>query len=131
MSVEEEFMDVLQNIESVVANAYRAYPALTDYAALRTYEALLQFYSCEVTGKSAQPFAAEGPELEMLQAVRHVCEWRLGRLKVTVDPSEEIPVDPITTEEMVLCLKRLVKSVKKFTKACGRQGYLNLIGRFV
>lgn len=36
-----------------------------------------------------------------------------------------------TYESLVPCLKRLVKSVNKWTKHGGRQGYLNFMTQFV
>lgn len=42
MRIEEEPLDVMQNLEFAVSRVYRQNPAMSDYAVLRTYEALLQ-----------------------------------------------------------------------------------------
>lgn len=43
----------------------------------------------------------------------------------------EIPMDPISIEEMIACLKRVRKSVETWNKQGGRQGYLNYIENFI
>jgi len=131
MRIEEEHTDVLQNIEVVVANLYRRNPAMTDYAVLRMYEALVQAYSAEATGRAAKPIEASGLEADLLRDVRAMCEWRLGRSKMPF-PQGDIPVgEPIDVPTLVLCLKRLVKSVKKWNAHGGRQGYLTFMTQFV
>lgn len=131
MRIEEEHQDVLQNIEFAVANLYRRNPDMTDYAVQRTYEALVQSYSAEVTGRVVKPVSPEGVEAELLRNVRTVCEWRLGRGTMPVADDGAAECDPIDVPTLVLCLKRLVKSVQKWTKHGGRQGYLRFMTQFV
>ena len=52
MVIGEEHLDILQNIEFAVASFCRRNPEMTDYPVLRTYEALLQFYSAEAKGRT-------------------------------------------------------------------------------
>jgi hypothetical protein len=42
----------------------------------------------------------------------------------------EIPFEPTTAQEMVDCLKRIRKSIKKWTKWGGRKGYLTYVDEF-
>jgi hypothetical protein len=132
MRIEEEHQDVLQNIEVTVANLYRRHPELTDHAVLRTYEALIQAYSAEVTGRTARPMEPSGLEAELLRNARAMCEWRLGRGEITSSSQGGAPqCDPLDVPTLVLCLKRLTKSVQKWNKHGGRQGYLNFMTQFV
>jgi hypothetical protein len=131
MRIEEERQDVLQNIEFIVARLYRLNPGMTDYAVLRTYEALVQLYSAEVTGRPAKPVAADGVEADLLRDVKRMCDWRLGRAALTPDQDEAPQPEPLDVPTLVLCLKRLVKSVNKWTKHGGRQGYLSFMTQFV
>ena len=131
MRIEEERLDVMQNLEFAVAGVYRRNPTMTDYAVVRTYEALLQAYSAEVTGRPAKPFAAEGVEAELLQHVRQMCEWRLGRARVAPVQDEAPDCEPLDVPTLIRCLKRLVKSVNKWTKHGGRQGYLDFMTQFI
>ena len=78
MRIEEEYEDILQNIEFAVACLYRRNPEMTDYAVQRTYEALVQAYTAEITGRARKPTDPSGLEAELLRDVRSMCEWRLG-----------------------------------------------------
>ena len=131
MRIEEEHEDVLQNIEFAVATLYRRNPEMTDYAVLRTYEALVQAYSSEVTGRALKPIEPSGLEVELFRHVRTVCEWRLGRGEMCAAQGDAMKCEPIDTPTLVLCLKRLVKSVQRWTKRHGRQGYLSFMTQFV
>jgi len=131
MRIEEERQDVLQNIEFAVARLYRLNPAMSDYAVLRTYESLVHLYSAEANGRSAKAVTAEGVEADLLQDVKRMCEWRLGRVPLSKTEGEAQACEPLDVPTLVLCLKRLVKSVNRWTKHGGRQGYLNFMTTFV
>jgi hypothetical protein len=131
MRIEEERQDVLQNIEFAVARLHRLNPAMTDYAVLRTYEALVQLYSAEVTGRPAKAVTAEGVEAVLLRDVKQMCEWRLGRAPLSPTGDGPPECEPLDVRALVLCLRRLVKSVNKWTKRGGRQGYLNFMTQFI
>lgn len=131
MRIEEEHEDVLQNIELAVVNQYRIHPEMTDYAVARAYEALLQTYSAEATGRALKPVTAEGVEADLFRDIKKICEWRLGRAELKVPNDEATHCEPIDVPTLVLCLKRLVKSVNKWTKNRGRQGYLNFVSQFI
>ena len=63
-----------------------------------------------------------------------MCEWRLGRGEPPVDEPSKVPSPgpkPITVDEIILCLKRILKSVKRWNKEGGTQGYLNFIVQYV
>jgi len=134
MRIEEKFEDVLQNIESSVVSVYHAHPELTDWDVEVAYEALIQFYSAEARHKPADlRRLAGGNQAEVVRAAQAMCEWRLGRETMFDEHDQPIklPMELITTPEIVACLKRLRKSVQFWTKAGGRQGYLNYINGFV
>jgi hypothetical protein len=131
MSIEQERMDVMQNLEFAVAVVYQRNSTMTDYAVVRTYEALLQAYSAEVDGRPAKPFVAEGAEAELFQRVRQMCEWRLGRATISTIFDEAPDCEPLDVPTLIRCLKRLVRSVNKWTKHGGRQGYLNFMAKFI
>jgi hypothetical protein len=132
MPIEEDRQDVLQNIEFVVTSLYRRHPELTDHAVLRTYEALIQMYSAEVTGraKAVRVKAPSGLEAELLSDVRAMCELRLGR-ETTLSVEGGTPrLEALDIPTLILCLKRLVKSVQTWNKQGGRQGYLTFMTQF-
>ena len=131
MRIEEQHQDVLQNIEFAVATIYRRNPEMADYPVLRTYEALIRSYSAEVTGRPVTPANTDRLEEELWRDIRAVCEWRLGRSTISAAGDDVTPCEPIDVPTLVLCLKRLVKSVKKWNSHFGRQGYLAFITQFV
>lgn len=131
MRIEEDRQDVLQNLEFAVARLYRRNPEMTDYAVLRTYEALVQLYSAEAAGRPPKPVAAEGLEAELLRDVKQMCEWRLGRIALSPGEDEVPKCEPLDVPTLTLCLKRLAKSVNKWTKHRGRQGYLDFMTQYV
>jgi hypothetical protein len=129
MSIEEKYQDVLQNIETAIVCEYRLDPNLSDYDVADALKALIRLYRGQQDGKTfTLPKLAERPSL-VCESVRTMCEWRLGR---DVD-GKKIPatVEPITLGIMVDCLRRIDKSVQRWHKQGGRQGYLKFINHFI
>ena len=63
-----------------------------------------------------------------------MCEWRLGREEFRLGGwmrSDGPQPEPVTLDVIVACLKRIRKSVQRWNKEGGRQGYLTFVGRFV
>jgi hypothetical protein len=123
-------LDVLQNLEASIVQIYCRHPEMTDYTALRVYEAAFRFYRAEQRGHAA----SDPPEFQRLDAaayesVKATCEYRLGRTPCPVDGSEPIPGIPL--DKLLDCLRELVRSVDHHTKSGGRQGYLTFVKRFL
>ncbi len=132
MSIEEQYTDVLQNLELAVAQAYQSHPEMTDYAVLRAYEALVQTYSAEIQGRDPKPVRLSDLETELMQAIKSMCEVRLGRSQLPgADKEAAVEMPAIDVATLILCLKRLAKSVEKWTKRGGRKGYLDFMSQFV
>ena len=55
MKWQEENLDVLQNLEFAIVEVWRANPEMTDYSALRAYEAARQYYRAELRGQPPKP----------------------------------------------------------------------------
>ena len=130
---EEKYLDVLQNIEFGILSVYRQHPEMVDWDALKAIETLIREYQAELTDRSLpvvamQPFAREAHD-----AVRAMCEWRLGRNPARVEEgqSPELSPEPKTTDEMILCLKRIRKSIEHWNRRGGRRGYLDFISEYL
>jgi hypothetical protein len=130
MSMDEKNIDVLQNLEFSVVTVWRAHPEMTDYAALRAYEAAFQHYREEARGHVPKSFGLAGLEAEMFEAVKVMCEFRLGR-GPQPGGNEVGSIPPVSLETIVDCLRKLFKSVERHTKVDGRQGYLTFIDQFL
>jgi len=133
MKVEEEYEDVLQNLEWAVANVYRANPQLSDYDVIHVYEALIDNYVAEKISRPPKNFMLSPLEQELFDNVRTMCELRLGRGELPADAKAvDLPSPaPITIDVLLLCLKRLLKSAQRWNKSGGPRGYLDFMSPYV
>jgi hypothetical protein len=131
--VEEQYPDVCQNIEFGIVMAYRDCPGLADANVMRALEALIDAYVAEKIGRPPRTTGLSKDEELILGNMRSMCEWRLGRKPLTRgnEGEEFSPSQPQTVDVILLCLKRILKSVKKWNREYGMRGYLSFIVRFV
>lgn len=129
--IEDRHPDVLQNIEFAIVDTYKQHPELSDYAVTRVLEAAIEAYVAEKANRPPRKARLDEIEQRLLERVRQMCEWRLGRASAEGVQGENSDIDPITTGDMILCLKRILKSVGRWNKLGGRQGYLNFIVQYV
>ncbi|GAB6272636.1 MAG: hypothetical protein STSR0003_24830 [Smithella sp.] len=127
MDLFEKYQDVLQNIEFAIVSIYRENLEMTDYAVMRSLEAIINHYSAEKTGKRPRNYSLDEIEKEIFRQVQSVCEWRLGRPSSFGMPG----ITPISLDEIIQCLKRILKSVEKWNKHEGIQGYLRFVSQYV
>jgi len=130
---EEEYLDVLQNIEAAIISVYRQQAELVDYEVDQALDALLREYQAQQQNRTAAL-----PQLGVLvqqvyERVKQMCEWRLGHapLPVATQPSGGPAPEPLALGEAITCLKRIRKSVQKWNKRGGRRGYLQFIEQYV
>jgi hypothetical protein len=124
-------MDVLQNIEFSIVQLYRAKPELTDHHVDSAIEALYRSYRANDINSSKEKFPSNPLTAEVYQAVKAVCEWRLGHEDMRSKQNKKIKGAIIELDALTDCLKTLRKSIKLWTKQGGRQGYLNYINQFL
>ena len=132
-SFEDKYLDVLQNIEFGIVRIYQERPELTDWDSLDAIEALIRGYTAEVRGRSRPNIRLSDLPQLVFDSVEAMCEWRLGRERLSAEGSQPVDVEmePKTIDEIIACLKRIRKSIKRWNKVGGRQGYLNFISEFV
>ncbi|HJW90742.1 MAG TPA: hypothetical protein VJ436_08890 [Anaerolineales bacterium] len=130
---EEEYLDVLQNIESTLARVYREDPKMSDYDALKAVQAVTRAYSNEAAARPARETQLNGPALQSYQNVHAICEWRLGRQSILneKDHPAKFEIEPLTLDEIIACLKRVQRSVEKWNKRGGRRGYFEFVSQFL
>jgi len=134
MAAEDEYLDVLQNIEFMIVQTYRKHAELSDYEVLRIMEALIDDYRGNKIGRAPRRRQLSEREHNLMDAMRTVCDWRLGRETQSFAgalPTEALPQKPLTLDEIIACLRKLLKSAERWNKEGGRQGYLNFISQFV
>ena len=137
MKFEEQYQDVLQNLEYAIIMVYREQPELIDFDVLEALEALRRHYIREVRKQPAKEAILPQRPKQVFHAMKQISEWRLGRSdleKVSETSGTEVwsaREHPITLDELVQCIKRLEKSAKFWNKNGGRQGYLTYIDQFL
>jgi len=122
MAIEEEYTDVLQNIETAIVSLYRQRRNLLDYDVDEALDALIDDYKAQQQQRAPKPHRfTERPE-HVYKAVKQMCEWRLGRepLPKRGSAGSVAEVAALGAEEIVACLKRIKKSVQRWTKQGGR-----------
>ncbi len=102
----EDRLDVLQNIEFAVVQVWHSHPEMTNYAAMRAYEAAITYYGAMAREHTPKPVNLTGLDATLFEEIRKMCEWRLGRTTASGKP--ELP--PLPPEELVACLRKLRKS---------------------
>ncbi len=133
MKIEEEYQDVLQNIEFGIVVVYRQNAALLDYDVLDALEALTRFYAAEEASRNPPPLRLAERAQVVFDSVKNFCEWRLGRQQLFQPGGEQpdLETEPLTVGELVACLKRIHTSVRRWNKQGGRQGYLKFVSEFL
>jgi hypothetical protein len=128
MSVEDQHLDVLQNIEFAIMEVYESTPDLIDAEVLKAIETLTRMYSAEAQGKSGSSLTIRGISAEVAEQVKKACEIRLGRAPAI--PATDELMEPKTLTDIIDCLKRIQSSIKFWTQKGGRQGYVNFVQNF-
>ena len=130
----EENTDTFHNIENAILAVDRQCQDLGDWQVKEAANALIRAYGFELRGKPVHPPKLKGDELKLYEAMRAVCEWRLGRAD---DEAVEFVREHATwlpggrgkdTPELIQgVLRRLEKSISTWSWAEGRRGYLNML----
>ena len=128
-NIEDRHPDVLHNLEFAIVKVYRAEPAMLDLDAQDAVDALVRHYRAEQEGRRPPATRLDGRAERVFQAVREICEWRLGRKPLS--GLDEIPDDPIPVAELVECLRRIGKSIRFWNRESGRRGYLGYVSQYV
>jgi hypothetical protein len=133
MTFEEEYADILQNLEFGIVRIYQEHPEMSDYNAMDAIEGLIRKYIAEERKTEPRPIRFTELAEKVFDSVETMCELRLGRATVTdAETGKKMAgLPPITTNELILCLKRIKKSISFWNKQGGRQGYLNYVSNFI
>jgi hypothetical protein len=133
MDVEKDYLDVLQNIEFAIVSVHRRQPGLVDFDVENALSALITHYQAQSQGRTARPTNLNERAQEVYELVETMCEWRLGNEELlSADMKARGPrPTPVSFDVIVACLKRIRKSVQKWNKEGGRQGYLTFVRQFI
>lgn len=79
---EDQYLDVLHNIESGIMMVYRTEPDLVDFDVENAVNALVRLYTAEMQGRTASPTKLNPLAQAVYSSVHVMCEWRLGRTEI-------------------------------------------------
>ncbi len=130
---DDQYLDVLQNIEFALMQPYRAHADMTDWEAREVVKALMRAYKAEASGRAAPALRLNPLAQETFESVKMVCNWRLGRATVLTEDGKPPPVEMKTNtrDEIIACLQRILRSIEMWEKEGGRRGYFNFVSQFV
>lgn len=135
MSVEEEYQDVLQNLEFALVNVYRRRDEMTDWEAHQAINGLIRTYTAEQRKRSAPDLKLNDLAQEAYDSVKRMCEFRLGREPMTDESGKPLEIHEnmpsLTVSELIACLKRIRKSIEMWQKEGGRRGYFEFVNQFI
>ena len=124
----EMHLDLLQNLEFAIVKTYREDPSLLDFDAKEAVEALIRYYRAEEDERTPPALSLSARAQAVFDAVKEVCEWRRGRAPL----EGELAISaPTPVEDLVSSLRKINKSIPKWTEQLGRQGYLKFVSEYV
>jgi hypothetical protein len=130
MALEDVHLDMLQNIEFAIVSVYREQPGLRDTQVMRALDALIDVYRAETRGHTPKEVSLPEPEDTVFQHTKEMCEFRLGRQ--TTVTRKQVPFEgDKTANEILACLRKIRRSVERWNKRGGQQGYLQFVSEFV
>jgi hypothetical protein len=133
MNVEDEHTDILQNIEFAIVSVHQRNLTLVDFEVDNALNALIAHYQAQAIGRAARPIRLNERSQQVYEMMKTMCEWRMGNdAALSEDMRTRGPkLPPVSADVILACLKRIRKSVQRWNKEGGRQGYLTFIGRFI
>jgi hypothetical protein len=131
MKWKDEDLPALQELESAVLGFWRRQPELTNYAAMRAYEAAHQLYRDRARGHEPKPVALTGPDLELFHTIQPVCEKLLSTGAAPMRGMSASNTAPVSVEKLAQYLRELHRSVERHTELGGRRGYFEFLERFI
>jgi hypothetical protein len=130
MALEDTHLDILQNIEFAIVSVYRKQHDLRDVSVTRALDALIDVYRAEARGHTPKDISLPEPESTVFQRAKEMCDFRLGRQEATT--RIQVPFEGETTaNDIVACLRKIRRSVERWNKRGGQQGYLQFVSEFV
>jgi hypothetical protein len=79
MRVEEEYIDVLQNIEAAIVAVFDTDPGVVDRDVLAAVDELIKGYTREASGPRRQSPGPPGRARTVSKHCHRICEWQLGK----------------------------------------------------
>ena len=133
MNIEDEYLDVLQNIEFGIISTYKKRGDFSDHSVMRALEAAIDYYVAKKIKREPRDFNLNEAEEDIFDSVVAMCDLRLGEANLETKDGEQISLsdEPLTVQEIIDCLKQILKSANFWNKQSGRTGYLEYASKFI
>ena len=140
LNIEEEYEDIIQNLEESIVMCYLSHPDLIDAEVETAMDWLVKLYSAQAQGKTSSYQEPTGVSAEVANSVQQMCEWRLGREKLAVEDEagqiiklgiQDLELEKLELKQIVICLKRIQSSIKLWANKTETQGYFHEIAQFM
>ncbi|MGH8610778.1 MAG: hypothetical protein ACREYF_01710 [Gammaproteobacteria bacterium] len=130
---DEKHLDVLQNIELAIVSVFSEHADLRDREVMHALDAAVAHYRAVGRGHVPTPDRITGQAAEVLDHIYATCEYRLDRGSLEpVEAEQRLPPGTEkTTEEILFCLRKIRKSVERWSNQAGPQGYLQFVRQYV
>lgn len=129
MNIVNDFLDILQNIETAITAAFKEHPEIGDKDVILATERLIAAYTREKKKLPVLPVKLPANSVPVYKAMEAVCELRLTRESNDV-VEDEVAGYKIPVRIMIICLEKLHKSQLRWHKENGFKGYLNVIKEY-
>ena len=133
MRVEEEFENVMLNIEMQIISVSNQDSKLTDWQVDKVFSAFLSKYKALSNGREVKEVTFNSPEKDLYLLIEGACDFFTGDSEEWGDGHFiiELDAEKVSYENMVAIFKRLRKSLNTWTKRGGSQGYIYYISQFI
>lgn len=133
MGWDEKPLDVLQNIEFAIVSVFGEHADLRDREVMHALDAAVAHYRAVGRGHVPTPHRLTGKTAEVFDRICAICEYRLGRGSLEHGEGEQHlpPGADKTAEELLFCLRKIRKSVERWSNQGGPQGYLQFVHQYV
>ncbi len=119
MNISEKFESEFQKIESSIIDVYRSNPELSDIQVERAIETAINIQNSKLKGRKVIPHKLSSLDLIVFENVELVTQ-NLVENRIE-----------FSNVELLQCLKFIRKSVQRWNKKNGKQGYLNFVNQYV
>ena len=135
INVEEEYQDVLMNIEMALLGVYRQNRSLRDFDFETVVNEAIRYFNAKERNKSFTPKVLSEERQEIYDRLNGICNLLLNNFDEAVDKDGkpmDLDVDfNLTVDILILCLKRIRKSIQTWGKRNGPKGYVTFIDDFM
>src|SRR5262245_51985601 len=96
-------------------------------------ETLIKVYTGELQGREVAAPQFKPEEREAYDAAKSICDFRLGRNSMEDEKRRKVEMgaESLTLEEIIACLKRILKSINTWYRRGGRRGYYEYVRKFI